>query len=214
MSFRDFLERLLPRRQPEEQVETEPPWLVVGLGNPGDEYAGTRHNVGHWCVRQMARAAAAPLEGRRLVRLAETRLAGRRTVLAVSRTYVNVSGEAVQYLLDRYRCGPEKLIVVVDDINLPPGAIRIRGRGGAGGHNGLKSIIAVIGSSEFKRVRIGVGRPSSPGSQVDHVLGEFGDEDRELVDGAVSRAAGAVEAIVEQGIDRAMNVFNTSQPAV
>ncbi len=212
MSFRDFLERLLPQGQLARRAEPEPPWIVVGLGNPGDEYRNTRHNVGHWCIRQLAgsRSTGAAFQGKQLVRLADTSLGSQRTVLAISRTYVNLSGEAVNYLLTRFRCGPEKLIVALDDINLPPGAIRIRRRGGHGGHNGLKSINSALGSEEFKRVRIGVGKPGTPEEQVDHVLGTFDDEERALVDEAVSRAAEAIAAIIAHGVDKAMNRFNSA----
>jgi PTH1 family peptidyl-tRNA hydrolase len=186
-----------------------PPWVVVGLGNPGREYEETRHNVGLWCIDELARRTGVKLErADRRARLAETQVAGRRVALIASRVYVNESGVAVGYALTRFHSGPERLIVVLDDINLEPGAIRIRRKGSSGGHNGLKSVTAAIGTDEFIRVRIGVGRPGSPEKQVDHVLSEFSRADKAMVREAVKRAADAIDAIVRDGVEQAMNTFN------
>jgi PTH1 family peptidyl-tRNA hydrolase len=183
--------------------------VVVGLGNPGDDYRNTRHNAGAWCLDELVRRCGVSL--RRIdprVAAAEASLAGRRIVLAMPRTYMNESGQAVGRLMRRYGISPAEFLVLVDDMDLAPGQIRIRPNGSAGGHNGLRSIVGVIGSSEFPRVRIGVGRPATRGREIDHVLGRLSRDDRALVDDAVKRAADSVEAILIDGIPAAMNRFN------
>ena len=129
------------------------------------------------------------------------------------RTYVNASGEAIRYLIDRYHPLPEDFLIIYDDMDLPPGRIRLRKRGSAGGHNGMKSIVQAMGTLEFGRLRIGVGRPEEGESNVDHVLGELGPEESEAVDGAVDTAVEAVKCLLEDGYDTAMNRYNTVQPS-
>jgi PTH1 family peptidyl-tRNA hydrolase len=183
--------------------------VVVGLGNPGPTYENTRHNAGMWCIEELARRAHAGLERTdRRARTARVKIEGQNAVLVAPRTYVNDSGVAVRWALEKLKSGPDRLIVVLDEVNLAPGDVRIRRRGSPGGHNGMKSIVAAIGTEEFVRVRIGVGRPGSPGKRIDHVLGEFSREDRALVDDAVRRAADGVAAIIRDGIESAMNTFN------
>lgn len=186
-----------------------PQLIIVGLGNPGPDYRNTRHNAGAWCLDELARRCGVKLK--RLdarVSVAETTLADRNVVLAMPRTYMNQSGQAVGHLLRRYAAGPDRLVVLVDDMDLDPGKIRIRAQGSAGGHNGLKSIVGAIGSTEFCRIRIGVGRPGTRGKEIDHVLSPLSREDRGLVDEAVKRAADSIEAIAVRGIQAAMNEFN------
>ena len=186
-----------------------PPWIVFGLGNPGAEYRNTRHNVGWWCLDELVRRTNAELNRKRKeLRYAEVDLAGNQVVLAYPRTFMNRSGTALSYLTNRFKTGPENILVVTDDINLNPGSVRIRKKGGPGGHNGLKSIITVLGTNEYPRVRIGVGTPESAGEQVDHVLGTFDPETRDLVNAASLRAADAITMIVNGDIDNAMNKFN------
>jgi PTH1 family peptidyl-tRNA hydrolase len=181
----------------------------VGLGNPGPEYEDTRHNAGVWCVNELARRSRAKLErADRRARTAETSIEGQRTVLVVPRTYVNDSGTAVRWALARYRSGPDRLIVVLDEVNLDPGAVRIRRSGSAGGHNGMKSILGAVGTEEFVRVRIGVGRPGSAARQVEHVLSPLPRAERALVDEAVKRAADAVHTVIRDGAETAMNLYN------
>jgi PTH1 family peptidyl-tRNA hydrolase len=187
----------------------DPPWIVVGLGNPGAEYRNTRHNVGWWCLDELVRRTNVELNRKRKeVRFAEVELGGDRVVLAYPRTFMNRSGQALGYLTGRFKTGPEKILAVTDDINLTPGSVRIRKKGGAGGHNGLRSIITALGTNEFPRVRIGVGTPDVSGEQVEHVLGTFEPATLELVKAASARAADAVTMIVGGGIDNAMNQFN------
>jgi peptidyl-tRNA hydrolase, PTH1 family len=191
------------------QGASSQPWVVVGLGNPGPEYDNTRHNVGFECIEELARRAHVKL-GRadRRARASEAQIEAQRVILVAPRTYVNESGVAVRWALDHYRSSPERLIVILDEINLEPGTVRIRRTGSAGGHNGMKSILASLGGADFARVRIGVGRPQSAARQVEHVLSTFSRADRLLVDGAVGQATDAVVAIIRDGIESAMNQFN------
>lgn len=186
-----------------------PPWIVVGLGNPGAEYKNTRHNVGWWCIDELVKRTNTELNRKRKeVRYAEVNLSGAPVVLAYPRTFMNKSGLALSYLTNRFKTGHEKILVVTDDINLKPGVVRIRKKGGPGGHNGLKSIITALGTNEFPRVRIGVGNPDSSDEQVSHVLGTFDPDTRDLVRSAADRAADAVTMIVNGEFDNAMNKYN------
>ncbi len=185
------------------------PWIVLGLGNPGAEYRNTRHNVGWWCMDELVRRTNADLNRKRKeLRYAEVELGGSQVVLAYPRTFMNRSGMALSYLTNRFKTGPDRILVVTDDINLPPGSVRIRKQGGPGGHNGLQSIITALGTNEYPRIRIGVGNPETSAEQVDHVLGTFNPATRELVAAAIVRAADAITMIVNSEIDGAMNKFN------
>src|SRR5689334_8821358 len=185
-------------------------YLVVGLGNPGPEYAGTRHNVGFMVIDRLAnRHRIAVKSNQHGARVGQGEIAGELVALVKPLTFMNLSGRAVAPLLNRHSLPPGQLIVVYDDADLPVGKIRVRARGSAGGHGGLKSIIASVGSSEFPRVRIGIGR-SAGGDLVDHVLGGFRGSERELVDQAIDRAADAVECALTHGIETAMNRFNAA----
>ena len=212
MTFRSLLDRLFPRTGNGEPA-VENPWIVMGVGNPGAEYRDTRHNAGHWCIERLVEETGAALEGRRLVRAGHVEMEGHAPVLALARTYVNLSGEAAEYLLVRYRAEPGRLIVVTDDINLPLGAVRIRKQGSAGGHKGLRSVIEAIGTDKFIRVRIGIGKPASPDKQVEHVLGVPGPGERVVLDESVERAAEAVKAIIGEGVEISMNRYNSMAPA-
>ena len=186
-----------------------PEMIVVGLGNPGDRYRDTRHNIGFWCVDRLAGDHGIKLSRRqRRALIGEGVIEGRRIVLARPRTYVNRSGEAVAYLLTRYAVSPGQLLVVYDDMDLPLGKLRLRPSGSAGGHNGVKSIIDVVGSREFPRLRLGIGRPADGVHQVEHVLGTMSPDDRRGIDEAVERAADAVASVISEGITEAMNRFN------
>jgi PTH1 family peptidyl-tRNA hydrolase len=184
--------------------------LIVGLGNPGFEYHLTRHNLGFMAADRLAEQCGAEIarpEAQALI--AHTRLGAAEVVLAKPMTFMNLSGLAVRKLMDRYEVAPEDLIVLVDDADLRFGSLRIRKRGSAGGHNGLKSIIGAIGSDEFVRVRMGIKPDEEPADGlVSHVLGRFRRRDLEGVAGMVDRAADAVTVIVREGAERAMNQFN------
>lgn len=186
-----------------------PRWLVVGLGNPGSEYRGTRHNVGWEVVDLLAERHR--IDTRRTERRAfvgRGRMADVPVALARPITFMNLSGESVAPLLRSLELTPAGLVVVVDDMDLPLGRLRVRKDGSAGGHNGLKSLIQHLHTQEFARVRIGVGRPRSEDGTIDHVLSKFGRDELEPIREAVARAADAVEEIVAAGLDAAMNRFN------
>ena len=185
------------------------PRIIVGLGNPGPRYAATRHNVG-WRVLDLlaGQMGVAVNERRPKAVLGVGYFAGARVVLAKPRTYMNNSGEAVQYLLARFGGGASGLLVIYDEMALPAGRIRLRAAGSDAGHNGIRSIIGAVGGTGFPRLRIGIGAPP-PGTEArDYVLEPFGDDEAEAISGAVERAAAAVRCVLEQGIDAAMNRFN------
>ena len=185
-------------------------WLVVGLGNPGKEFSRTRHNVGEDVVTELARRRDKLRSGRDNALVAESRIGDERVVLAFPLTYMNESGMAVRALARRYGIEEaDHLIVVHDELDLPPTTVRNKVGGGLAGHNGLRSIVRHVGTQGFLRVRIGVGKP--PGGKergADHVLSRLPSKQRELFDVAVQEAADAVELIVTDGVDVAMRRFH------
>ncbi|MDO8361276.1 MAG: aminoacyl-tRNA hydrolase [Actinomycetota bacterium] len=184
--------------------------IIVGLGNPGKEYAHTRHNVGEEAVALLATRAGVQLKaGRDKALVAESRLCGKRVVLAFPITYMNESGQAVGALMRRHRVvEPGQLIIVHDELDLPVGAMKVKVGGGLAGHNGLRSITQHLHTQDYIRVRIGVGKPRSKEHGADHVLSRVPKADRETLDVMVQRAADAVEAILADGVDAAMAKFN------
>jgi PTH1 family peptidyl-tRNA hydrolase len=183
--------------------------LVVGLGNPGEDYHRTRHNVGAEVVETLARRHGGKLRKQKERALAdEVTMGGKRVALAVPLTYMNLSGEAVGPLVRRYRVNASALVVVHDEMDLPLARIQVKEGGGLAGHNGLKSIVAHLHTQEFLRVRIGIGKPPGRQEGADHVLRRFAKSERELVDVAVEQAADAVEVILSDGVTAAMNRFN------
>ncbi len=185
-------------------------WCVAGLGNPGRRYCGTRHNVGFELVEALAARAGG--RWRRSWRFpldyVELQDEGGRTALVKPRNYMNRSGWALAPYLKRKGLALADLIVIVDDIELACGRIRVRPRGSAGGHNGLKSIIAALGTDDFKRVRVGVGGRSADRSLVEHVLSRFAPAERRALDEALDRALAAVDCIRTRGVEQAMNEYN------
>ena len=195
--------RLRPRRG------TPADLLVVGLGNPGAEYRGSRHNLGAEVVEVLAQRHGARLRKRKEHALVdEITLDGRRIALAVPLTYVNDSGNAVGALVRRFGVTPEQVVVVHDELDLPVAELKVKSGGGLAGHNGLRSIVFHLHTQDFQRVRIGVGKPDSKERGVDHVLNRFGKRERAEVDVTVEQAADAVETIARDGVDAAMNRFN------
>ena len=183
--------------------------IIVGLGNPGPRYAETRHNVGWRALDLLARQIGVPVNERRpKAVLGAGRFAGNRVVLAKPRTYMNNSGEAVEYLLARFGGGPPNLLVIYDEMALPAGRIRLRAAGSDAGHNGIRSIIRAVGGVGFPRLRIGIGGPPPGVEPRDYVLGKFSDNEAEAIAGAVERAAAAVRCVLEENINTAMNRFN------
>jgi PTH1 family peptidyl-tRNA hydrolase len=185
--------------------------LVVGLGNPGAEYAKTRHNVGAEVVELLAKRHGAKLRSGKERALAdEVTIAGTRVALAIPTTYMNDSGDAVRRLAHRYGVEPEQIVIVQDELDLPVAALKLKAGGGLAGHNGLRSIKSHLHSDEFLRVRIGVNKPESKDRGADHVLNKFAKRERAEIDVTLEQAADAVEAIARDGITVAMNAFNTS----
>ena len=183
--------------------------LVVGLGNPGPKYTNTRHNVGFLVVEKLAADAGEPFEhSRRWV--ADIARFGQGNYLAKPQTYMNLSGEAVAKIAHFYRIEPAEILVVYDDIALPLGRLRIRPKGSAGGHNGMKSIIQHLGTDQFPRLRVGIGNADLPGEMVDHVLGKFSKSERSELEKAVERAVLAVCHIRDHGLPDAMTLFNAA----
>ena len=184
--------------------------LIVGLGNPGKEYVRTRHNVGEETVSLLATRLGEKLKaGRDNALVAETRMGGKRVVLAFPITYMNNSGQSVRSLARRYKVDdPEQIVVVHDELDLPPGTVRVKVGGGLAGNNGLRSITQHLHTQDYLRVRIGIGKPPSKERGADHVLSRLPASQRELLDVAVERAADVVEVIVAEGADAAMQRFN------
>jgi peptidyl-tRNA hydrolase, PTH1 family len=183
--------------------------IFVGLGNPGREYAGTRHNIGFEVIDEAARAFGVDVAKSKFQALyGEGLFRGEKIVLVKPMTFMNLSGQAVRALADWYKPAVEDLIILYDDMDLPPGALRLRIKGSSGGHNGIKSIIAHLGTQEFYRMRIGIGRPAPGRDVISHVMSRFGKEERPLMDQTVKRAVEALECIVTEGFQKAMNRFN------
>ena len=185
-------------------------YIIAGLGNPGTRYAGTRHNIGFDAVTH--------LSDRYGIRLSRTeqkalcgsgQIEGQKVLLVQPQTFMNLSGMSIRALADYYKIDPEEeLIVIYDDVSLEPGKLRVRAKGSAGGHNGMKDIIAHLETQEFPRIRVGVGAKIEGQDLVNHVLGHFSGEDRELVQEAVRSASDAVRLMVQGEIDAAMNQYN------
>jgi PTH1 family peptidyl-tRNA hydrolase len=195
--------RLRPRRG------TPADLLVVGLGNPGDEYRGSRHNLGAEVVELLAKRHGGRLRKRKERALVdEVTIEGKRVALAVPLTYVNDSGHAVGALVRRFGVTPEEIVVVHDELDLPVAELKVKSGGGLAGHNGLRSIVEHLHTQDFQRVRLGVGKPVSKERGADHVLNRFGKRERAEVDVTVEQAADAVEVIVREGVEAAMNRFN------
>lgn len=185
--------------------------LVVGLGNPGAEYARTRHNAGFLVVEELASRASAfwNLEKKFQARIAKWEQAGRRVLLAQPQTYMNASGEAVGALVDFYHVRLPDLLVVVDDADLPLGEIRLRPKGSSGGHHGLESIEKHLGTRDYARLKVGIGRTTDGRRQIaNYVLGKFGAGETELLEKVLQRAAEQVVCWTTDGLEKAMNRFN------
>ena len=185
-------------------------WLIVGLGNPGEKYENTRHNVGFQVIDELAERQGKPVQRLKFKALTGLlTIGGEKALVMKPVTYMNLSGEAVRPAADFYKLPPERILVISDDVALAAGRLRIRAKGSAGGHNGLKSIIQHLGTEEFPRVRVGVGEKPHPDYDLaDWVLGRPQGEDKKAIDAAVKRAADAVECILTQGLERGMGKFN------
>jgi PTH1 family peptidyl-tRNA hydrolase len=184
-------------------------YLIVGLGNIGPEYAGTRHNAGFMMVDALAGSARITFESKRYGDVGRLGLKGRMLILLKPSTYVNLSGRAVHYWLKKEKIPLENLLVVLDDIALPFGILRLRSRGGDGGHNGLIHINQILGTQNYARLRFGIGSEFSQGTQVNHVLGIFTEEEKEQLPARLKLAGDVIRNFVLLGIERTMNNFNS-----
>ncbi|MCO5972840.1 aminoacyl-tRNA hydrolase [Actinoallomurus soli] len=187
------------------------PWLVVGLGNPGPEYAGNRHNAGFMVLDLLAARMGGRFKAHKArAEVVEGRLAGLRVVLAKPRSYMNESGGPVKALRDFYKVPLEHVIVVHDELDIPYGTLRLKRGGGDNGHNGLRSITKALGGRDYLRVRFGIGRPPGRMDAAVFVLRDFSGTERKELDLNTERAADATEALLTDGLDRAQNVFHTA----
>jgi len=188
--------------------------LIVGLGNPGKKYAGNRHNVGYHCLDRLAEVHHLAFDGKRdKAELALGRIAGRRAILAKPQTYVNESGQAVGAIARFFKVEPGDVWVLYDDLDLPQGTIRLRPRGSSGGHRGIESIIEHLGTREFPRLRVGIGRPPGKMEPKAYVLQDFDAPERERMEEVYERVVAAVETAIREGIKEAMNRFNARPEA-
>ena len=191
--------------------------LIAGLGNPGTSYSRNRHNAGFMCLSYLGRQWRIQLDKKQgLARVGIGESQGQKVLLARPQTYMNLSGQAVARLARKYKIKPEDIIVIHDDLDLPTGKIRLRQGGGSGGHNGIKSIIACLGSQEFSRIKVGIGTPETEEADavekreavIDHVLSGFSQEERRIIDKAVPVVSEAVACLITEGLEAAMNKYN------
>ena len=189
---------------------TPPEWLVVGLGNPGKKYENTRHNTGFLVMDTLCREHGVSCDRSRFRALTgEAGLGGKRVLLLKPQTFMNLSGEAVREAAAFYKIPPERVLVIFDDISLPVGTLRIRAKGSAGGQNGVKNIIAQLGSEQFPRIKVGIGgKPHPDYDLADWVLSSFRPEEQEAMQDAAKRAAAAVSELIEHGVPSAVQKYN------
>lgn len=187
-------------------------YMIIGLGNPTKEYDKTRHNVGFSVIDELAeRIGSDVTEKKHKALCGKGMLNGQKVVLAKPQTFMNLSGESVRAMVDFYKVTPQEIIVIYDDVSLEPGQLRIRVKGSSGGHNGIKNIIAHLGTQEFPRIRVGIGEKPKHMDLADYVLSRFSKGEQELMSDAFKEAADAVEMMVAEGADPAMNHFNAKK---
>ena len=183
-------------------------YLIVGLGNIGPEYQNTRHNIGFMMLDALAKASNITFSTNRYGDTAEMRIKNRQLLLLKPSTYMNLSGNAVRYWLEKENIPVENLLILVDDLSLPLGTVRLKAKGSDGGHNGLKSIAEMIGTQAYPRLRFGIGNDFPKGCQVDYVLGEFSNDDKILLDERIKIAVDAIRSFCLAGLPLTMNQFN------
>lgn len=187
-------------------------YIIAGLGNPTREYAGTRHNIGFDAVTRLSDDFRIALDFKKHKALCgKGYIAGQKVLLAQPQTYMNLSGESIRELVDYYKIERDQLLIIYDDISLNPGHLRIRKKGSAGGHNGIKSIIKCLGTDEFNRIKVGVGEKPRGWDLADYVLGHFPSEEEPVIREALSNISRACEVILTDGMDAAMNQFNKKE---
>ncbi|MBE0648823.1 MAG: aminoacyl-tRNA hydrolase [Bacteroidales bacterium] len=184
-------------------------YLIVGLGNIGDEYSDTRHNIGFVVADAVALSLKSSFEPGRHASVAKGKLKGKSVTVIKPSTYMNLSGKALRYWMNQEKIPPENILVIVDDLALPLGALRLRKRGSDGGHNGLISIIETIETTEFSRLRVGIGNDFAKGSQVDYVLGRWSKEEEKILIPRINTAVEMIQCFILQGVDKAMNQYNS-----
>ncbi|MDE6721804.1 MAG: aminoacyl-tRNA hydrolase [Bacteroidaceae bacterium] len=183
-------------------------YLIVGLGNIGDEYVGTRHNIGFRTLDAFAKKQGAGWTDKRYGAIAKTRVKNAELTLLKPSTYMNLSGQAVRYWAQQEKIPVENILVIVDDLSLPVGKIRLRGNGSAGGHNGLQNIESCMMTQNYARIKFGIGNDFPKGAQVDFVLGQFSDEDNKIIEEKLEYVGDAIKSFCLQGLDRTMNQYN------
>lgn len=184
-------------------------YLIVGLGNPENEYAHTRHNMGFDTINQIAKNNNIQITKNKFKGLCEsTIIQNQKVILLKPQTYMNLSGESVKEVAEFYNLKPEEIIVIYDDIDIEKGYIKIRKKGGAGSHNGMKSVVEELQSTDFARIRVGIGQPEFKSDMINYVIGKVSQEEQEILQQGVEKAAKSVEEILKNGIDIAMNKFN------
>jgi PTH1 family peptidyl-tRNA hydrolase len=206
-----FIQKLLGKNKqlPQSNEPQEVKYLIAGLGNIGPDYENTRHNIGFMILDEIATAKEVPFAPSRYGDIAQFRFKGRTFILLKPSTYMNRSGKAIHYWLTREKVDLERLLVITDDVALPTGTIRLKAKGSDGGHNGLSNIISVLGTSEFARLRFGIGSNFPKGMQVQYVLGKWEDEELEVIQPVIKTCTDLVVSFATIGIERTMNYFNT-----
>ncbi len=184
-------------------------YLIVGLGNPEEEYSKTRHNMGFNVINKIAEKYNIQINKNKFQGLYEnTIIENKKVILLKPQTYMNLSGESIKKFVDFYKIDKENIIIIYDDMDIELGTIKIRKKGSSGGHNGIKSIIQELGTEDFSRIRIGIGKPEHKGDEINYVLGAIPEEERIILDNAVEKAEEATIEIIKNGLDIAMNKFN------
>ncbi len=199
---------LFRKKSLKENEHNEMKFLIVGLGNPGTEYTDTRHNIGFKVLDAFSEASDIVFEHKRYADVAKIKFKGRIFVLIKPMTFMNLSGKAVDYWMKKENVDAANTLVIVDDLAIPFGTLRLKKNGGDGGHNGLKDIIQVLGHQNFNRIRFGIGNQFSKGRQVDYVLSEWNEDEKKLLPERIKKIIGAVKNFGTIGVDRTMNFLN------
>ncbi len=210
-SIHRFIKKIFSSKQDEQQSIIDPmkKFLIVGLGNPGAEYKYTRHNIGFLAAARLAEKLKTNFNTERYGEVAKANYRGKRLVILKPSTYMNLSGKAVRYWLEKENIDKNNLMIITDDVNLDFGTIRIRPKGSDGGHNGLKSIQELIGGNQYPRLRFGIGKDYPRGGQVDYVLGKWTEEQTKALPEHLDKIADAIINFAQEGLQRTMNKFNT-----
>lgn len=203
-----LFERFFSKKEIIENTDPMKKFLIVGLGNIGAEYANTRHNIGFKILDHLARKESLSFETVKLGSLTEYRIKGRTLLLLKPNTYMNLSGKAVQYWMDKEKIAKENVLVITDDLNLSFGTIRIKAKGSDGGHNGLKNIQLILNSVEYPRFRFGISDQFKKGQQVDYVLGEWSEEEKAKLPERLDMAVEVIQSFALSGLANTMNTFN------